>query len=483
MDLEYRYVASPTPRVLPWLDDFAFFLTGTRCQALAARDASFDTLALLGITRNVGKGQPEPSRMLHDHLGYGIDSANMRFLLTTKRERKLRASATAILGCAVRHRRLVGKRQLAGLAGLAQSTHLALPLVRLWLRSTYDDISSRPGWSTQVRLSRQSLTDLRHLTTLRTCKHVGRPITLLPDTAVGWVDAGPRGWGGRLLSRQDRVAGFWSAWEAGKHITFRELRAVRLFLEHYVHSLRGRRLLLWEDNQAVVGILRGFTTRSAEPAMRADLEEIIGVLEAESILLSVRYIRSKDNPADWWSRVQDKSEWRLHQSVADGLVHRFGVAQIDRFADSSTALLRRFNAAYPCRGAEAVDAFSVSWEGSHSWINPPWNLVGKALYKLWMEPAASATLLLPVWPTASWWALLQRLMTACEPVQLPAWAFVPGPLMAQTVGMQPEPLLNSGWRLQLVFVGARAAVAESLYSEALIFSSVLAVRSPRSCSV
>ena len=198
----------PAPRVLPWLDDFAFFLTGSRAEARAARDFSFVTLELLGITRNVSKGQPEPSHMLHDHLGYGIDSASMRFLLTAKREQKLRLGATSLLGHAARHRRLVGKRQLSSLVGLAQSSDLALPLVRLWLRAPYDDISSRPGWSGEVRLSRQSMSDLRQLTCLRGSRHVGKPIGLLPDTAVGSVDAGPYGWGGQLLRAHPPVAGF-----------------------------------------------------------------------------------------------------------------------------------------------------------------------------------------------------------------------------------------------------------------------------------
>ena len=61
-----------------------------------------------------------------------------------------------------------------------------------------------------------------------------------------------------------------------------------------------------------------------------------------------------------------------------------------------------------------------------------------------------------------------------EPVDLPPWAFVPGPLMAERPGMRPEPLMNSGWRLQLVLVPARAPLAANRYSDAMIFSSVRA---------
>jgi len=108
---------SPSPRVLPWLDDFAFFLTGSPERALVARDFSFATLERLGISRNAQKGQPVPSQLLHDHLGYGIDSGRGRFLLTTRREAKLRGSAAALLCRAARHQRFVRARELASFAG------------------------------------------------------------------------------------------------------------------------------------------------------------------------------------------------------------------------------------------------------------------------------------------------------------------------------------------------------------------------------
>jgi len=97
----------PVASVLPWLDDFLMSCNGLFADAIRARDFSFDTLERCGVRRNVTKGQPEPSTMLFDHLGYGIDSAAMRFLLTTKRERKLRLVTSALLRWAARSRRLV----------------------------------------------------------------------------------------------------------------------------------------------------------------------------------------------------------------------------------------------------------------------------------------------------------------------------------------------------------------------------------------
>ena len=44
------------------------------------------------------------------------------------------------------------------------------------------------------------------------------------------MDAGPYGWGGRLQRTHPAQSGSWSAAEAEMHITWRELRAVRLFI-------------------------------------------------------------------------------------------------------------------------------------------------------------------------------------------------------------------------------------------------------------
>eukprot|EP01047_Picozoa_sp_COSAG01_P053307 COSAG01_NODE_5699_length_4090_cov_3.098472_1_plen_130_part_00 len=83
---------------------------------------------------------------------------------------------------------------------------------------------------------------------------------------------------------------------------------------------------------------------------------------------------------------------------------------MDRFADAGNAQLPRFNSGYPSRGAEVVDTFTTSWQRRElNWINPPWQLMDKVMYKLDCEPAAAAVLLAPYWPRASWYPTLSRL--------------------------------------------------------------------------
>ena len=413
-------------RILPWLDDFAFFVQGTHAAAVAARDFAFDTLAWLGILRNVRKGQAEPSHLLEDHLGYGIDTARGLFLLTARREAKLRLGATALLCRAARHHRLVRARELASFAGLAQSSALAVPLARCWLRSLYDDLSSQHGWTGCVRLSRQTLVDLRLWCSLRRSRHVGRSIWLRPDHVSGSIDAGPLGWGGQLGESTSDVGqvllpahGFWSAAEAALHITWRELRAVRLFVEWYVDRLRGRRLLLFEDNQAVVAILTTLTSRS--PLLMRELRLLLEVLDFDDISLRAVYIRSAANRvADYYSRLARPRDYTVRRSHLEQVQGWWGQCTVDAFASAATAQLQRFWSDEPSGTSAGTDAFAQCWRGERVWAHPPPFLLAQVAQLLRAEPSVEALVCAPCWLGESWYAELLELSS--EHVTFPAGA-------------------------------------------------------------
>ena len=401
-------------RVLPWLDDFAFFKQGSYAEAVAERDHVFATLEDLGLSRSPGKGQPEPSHCLEDHLGYGIDTVRGLFLLTAKREAKLRGQASALLGHAARHRRHVRTRVLAGFAGLANASSLAVPLARFWLRSVHDDISSQGHkWSGFTRLSRQAIADINEWRNLRGSRHVGRAIWLAPDSAVGHVDAGPYGWGGQLDYQRSLppARGFWSAAEAELHITFRELRAVRLFIETYVDSLRGRRLLLYEDNQAVVAILTNRTTKS--PLLMAELRALMELLAEADVSLRATYIRSAANKvADYFSRLARPHEYAVAHDVFRCVCGWWGECTVDAFAGAASALLQRYWAeAHGDDGAEAIDAFAQEWEGERLWVHPPPHLLPQVAQLLRERPGVEALVCTPFWPGEAWYG---ELLSMCE---------------------------------------------------------------------
>ncbi len=92
-----------------------------------------------------------------------------------------------------------------------------------------------------------------------------------------------------------------------KHITFKELKTVRCAIEQFLPKMKGRRLLLYEDNQSVVGVLTILTSRS--PTIMSELRKLFLLTDENDIRIRTRSIRSATNIlADKLSRVTDTSD-------------------------------------------------------------------------------------------------------------------------------------------------------------------------------
>jgi hypothetical protein len=147
-----------------------------------------------------------------------------------------------------------------------------------------------------------------------------------------------------------QARGFWSAPDRLQHITWKELRTVRHAVESFLPQLKGRQVLLHEDNTAVVAALTKLTSRS--PVMMTELRRLWFLLfDTNDIHIRPRYIRSAANVwADTLSREMDSEDWQLYPRIFDHLQRRWGPHTIDRFASMLNAQLPRFNARWrdPC---------------------------------------------------------------------------------------------------------------------------------------
>ena len=406
--------------ILHYLDDY-LLVARTREQLLEQMDFVQAAVESLGLTINVKKSHWEPTQQLK-HLGLGIDSQRNVFFVTEDKQKKLRAAAVQLACVAAAKRRWVTARSVASFTGLAQSVYLAVPPARFHLRALHDCLATRQSWSSRVKLSRQALRDLTWWRDLPQ-KWNGRRIWRSPCTASLHTDASMQGWGGVLNSLQP-AHGFWRAAQQTKHITLLELKAVRFSVESFLKELRGRDVMLWCDNQAVVQVLTNVTSRS--PAMMKELRKLWWVLDMEDISLRTRYIRSAANVwADQLSRRENEDDWMLGWRYFRQLEQRFGPHTVERFATANNTHLPRFNARFYSPGTEGVDAMARSWENENNFVNPPWSLLGQVAQKLRNERAA-ATVVAPYWVTATWWTELQDL--ASEILVIPASQdlFLPG---------------------------------------------------------
>eukprot|EP00873_Tetraselmis_striata_P005728 jgi/Tetstr1/425992/TSEL_016341.t1 len=77
------------------------------------------------------------------------------------------------------------------------------------------------------------------------------------------------------------------------HITYKELKAVQYAVLNFLSELRGRQVLLLEDNMGVVQILANLTSRS--PLLMTKLGKLWFILDSNDISISARYIKTTAN--------------------------------------------------------------------------------------------------------------------------------------------------------------------------------------------
>lgn len=307
--------------------------------------------------------------------------------------------------------RLVSKRELASFCGFAQSVRLAVMPANLFLHSLYNDCSSVRGWQGDVRLSRQSFRDLEWWANIP-ARHQASAIRLRPAVVDLFVDASTTGWGAVLPdlhdSADDVARGSWSPAETQLHINQLEMRAVRLALLSFAPVVSDRVVRLHEDNTVTQSVLGRFSSRS--PALMSEYRALWAVLDDLHVQLQVVRVASADNLADAPSRLADRFDYRLSPRVFATLDALWGPHDMDLFASNSNTLLPSFYSLHRCPGTSGVNALLQPWHGLNGFANPPWetSILLQVVQKL-REERASATLLVPCWPSQPWYHELMLL--------------------------------------------------------------------------
>ncbi len=118
---------------------------------MECRDMVAKLLLDLGLTRNVSKGQWDPTQRL-EHLGYLFDTAQGRIEVPPRKAEKIRMSAAHLLAYAKAHCAWVSNDGLAKLLGQIMSLALAFPEARTRCHELFSVLSSLPGWSRDVQI-------------------------------------------------------------------------------------------------------------------------------------------------------------------------------------------------------------------------------------------------------------------------------------------------------------------------------------------
>ena len=79
--------------------------------------------------------------------------------------------------------------------------------------------------------------------------------------------------------------------------------------------------------------------------------------------------------------------------------------RVTSVTNTFNAHLPRFNSRFRVPGADAVDAFSVSWAAENNWLVPPIHCIIRVIQHL-LVCSAFGTLVFPYWLSNAFWPFL-----------------------------------------------------------------------------
>ena len=132
--------------------------------------------------------------------------------------------------------------------------------------------------------------------------------------------------------------------------------------------------------------------------------------------ITITHIEGRlNNEPDELSRVfDDRPEWQLHPAIFKQ-IDKIYKPTIDLFASRINKQLTKYVSWQPDPQALAVDAFTIDWNDNLNFIFSPFSMLNRVLGKLETDKA-EAIVIVPLWPTQSWFAKMLHLLT--EPPRL-----------------------------------------------------------------
>ena len=132
-----------------------------------------------------------------------------------------------------------------------------------------------------------------------------------------------------------------------------------------------------------------------------------------NIFVSAAFIAGSSNVlADFSSRnFSDTTEWMLKKEIFQKICAQFFTPDIDLFASRLNFQVSRFVTWFLQPGAYRSDAFSFSWSEYLPYIFAPFNMIGKVLNKVMEDKVNQALLIVPFWPSQTWFPLLLSLLS------------------------------------------------------------------------
>ena len=137
------------------------------------------------------------------------------------------------------------------------------------------------------------------------------------------------------------------------------------------------------------------------------------------IHISAAHIPGKHNIlADEASRkFQDAAEWMINAKTFKSLVEIYESPDIDLFASRLNKQLPVYVSWLPDPESTFIDAFAIKWTGRYIYAFPPFSMIWPVLSKIVQERVEKALVVIPKWPTQSWYTLAQKIRIQGYPIK------------------------------------------------------------------
>jgi len=384
---------------LAYLDDFLYGFRSVE-EALRFRTRLELDFFRAGLRLNWEKSQRTPVQLLR-HLGFMVDTAKGLFLVPTDRWEKLQKEIAFLLS-----RPRVQARRVSSCVGQIISMGLSMgPVTQLYTRHLYAAINSAPTLNYWVSLPEEAASELLFWSGLGSDSFTSPIWPTTAGTSIRLAcDASAFGWGALTLSGQPAVAHeFFSAEEQAESSTYRELLGVYRCLLSLEHRCRDSLVVFQVDNLNLLSIVNRGSRKLPLNELARDL---FWFCLRSRIQLRVEWVpREENQAADDISKMALADDWRINPVYFRWLDERWGPHSCDLFASSSSKQCERFYSKHWCPGTAGINSFAYDWSSENSWINAPFRSVGQVWRKL-RSSLASATILVPLWWSATWWNLI-----------------------------------------------------------------------------
>ena len=376
-------------------------------------------LQSLGFTIHPDKSILVPTQRI-EFLGFIIDTVRMTVELPSRKVLQIQADSKSILA-----RKCISVREVSSLLGKYVAAAEAVPYAVLHYRALERDknraLQNYCGdFDRPMALSEDARENIAWW--ISNIDGSYRHILPLPIQKIIYSDASKCGWGATCDGISTN-----GQWLAQEWLTFDinvlELMAAKWALLSF-HSAESEgsngenkgphihiRLML--DNTTAISYINRMGGTHSLDCLRVSMD-IWTWAEARNIWLSAAHIPGVENTeADHHSRIRDDNkEWSITSLTFNQISLMFGAPDIDLFASRTNCKLAKYVSWKPDPGCFAVDAFSILWSGLYPYCFPPFSQLSRTVNKMQREELEDMILIIPLWPTQSWYPLVLRMIVA-----------------------------------------------------------------------